>query len=250
MREAIYPLTLRDLEPATLFGTIYPNPRLTYFWSVDWSPEFYVKQARAGMIAVAYHHDGAGDLLIPEMQDAYAVLDFANLRIPKAARKAMRSEAWTQGEIGLRVTADPMPVMAGICTTFGDGCWLLESYRELMCALAANPPMEPPFRLEVVELRHLPTNTPVAGELGYTIGATYTSLTGFFVREPRWSGMGLLQLVLLGEALAANGYAFWNLGHPEMQYKHDLGAQVLARGAFLERWLPARDAPMRQLSIP
>ena len=41
---------------------------------------------------------------------------------------------------------------------------------------------------------------------------------------------------LLGEHLRDAGYAFWNLGHPFMQYKLDLGAQILPRADFLDRW--------------
>jgi len=39
-----------------------------------------------------------------------------------------------------------------------------------------------------------------------------------------------MQLVLLGQHLQEEGTQFWNLGHP------DLGAKVLRRGEFLEKW--------------
>ncbi len=77
----------------------------------------------------------------------------------------------------------------------------------------------------------------VAGEIGYRVGRVYTSLTGFFDRrDPELRNVGTLQLVLLARHLEASGFAFWNLGQPEMQYKRDLGAPALPRPVFLRRW--------------
>ena len=77
----------------------------------------------------------------------------------------------------------------------------------------------------------------MAGEIGYRVGRVYTSLTGFFDRhDPELRNVGKLQLVLLARHLQAAGFAFWNLGQPEMQYKRDLGARVLPRPVFLRRW--------------
>jgi hypothetical protein len=77
---------------------------------------------------------------------------------------------------------------------------------------------------------------PVAGELGYTIGRTYTSMSGFFKREMKeYNNFGKLQLVMLAEALKKAGIFFWNLGHPHMKYKTDLAAMILSREDFLKR---------------
>ena len=46
-------------------------------------------------------------------------------------------------------------------------------------------------------------------------------------------------MVLLSKYLEENGFLFWNLDHPYMQYKLDLGAKVLSRIEFLEKWLKA-----------
>ena len=81
-----------------------------------------------------------------------------------------------------------------------------------------------------------------AGEIGYTIGKTYTSLSGFFIRKDRrYDNFGKLQLYLLAKLLLKQGYEFWNLGHPYMQYKIDLGANILDRNLFLSKWLKYRD---------
>jgi len=78
----------------------------------------------------------------------------------------------------------------------------------------------------------------LAGEIGYIIGSTYTSLSGFSIKEKQYSNWGKLQMVLLSKYLDTNNFSFWNLGHPYMQYKLDMGAKVLSRIEFLERWLP------------
>ena len=61
-------------------------------------------------------------------------------------------------------------------------------------------------------------------------------ITYFDRSDPSHNNVGKLQLVLLAEHLENTGFAFWNLGHPSLQYKQDLGARVIPRGPFLERW--------------
>eukprot|EP00617_Octactis_speculum_P027099 CAMPEP_0185751192 /NCGR_PEP_ID=MMETSP1174-20130828/9952_1 /TAXON_ID=35687 /ORGANISM="Dictyocha speculum, Strain CCMP1381" /LENGTH=327 /DNA_ID=CAMNT_0028428055 /DNA_START=59 /DNA_END=1043 /DNA_ORIENTATION=+ len=73
----------------------------------------------------------------------------------------------------------------------------------------------------------------VAGEIGYSIGRIYTSLSGFSSRA--YSGVGTDQLVILGRWLQHKGYAFWSLGHcysPEMDYKRQLGHRIYPLSAF------------------
>jgi hypothetical protein len=68
----------------------------------------------------------------------------------------------------------------------------------------------------------------VAGELGYSVGAVYTSLTGFATE----SGTGTVQLTCLGRWLEASGFLLWDLGM-EMEYKFDLGAVLVPRHSFV-----------------
>jgi hypothetical protein len=76
----------------------------------------------------------------------------------------------------------------------------------------------------------------VAGEIGYMIGKTYTSLSGFSKREKEYHNYGTTQLVLLALYLQKNGFAFWNLGQSYMPYKLMLGAKIFEREDFLKRW--------------
>ena len=77
----------------------------------------------------------------------------------------------------------------------------------------------------------------VSGEIGYMISKTYTSLTGFSSKSKLYNNWGKLQMVLLALYLEENRFDFWNLGHPYMQYKFDLGAKLYSRDDFLKRWL-------------
>eukprot|EP00301_Raphidiophrys_heterophryoidea_P004766 c12046_g1_i5.p1 GENE.c12046_g1_i5~~c12046_g1_i5.p1 ORF type:complete len:226 (+),score=36.49 c12046_g1_i5:710-1387(+) len=99
----------------------------------------------------------------------------------------------------------------------------------------------------------------VAGELGYRIGNTYTSLTGFFdsssklpTGQLKHTSAGKIQLVALGKLLRRCGFTMWNLGHPPnlvtgvMRYKSEIGGEVLPRKQFLELWRQARDVNTAQ----
>ena len=73
-------------------------------------------------------------------------------------------------------------------------------------------------------------------EVGYIIAKTYTSLSGFSSKDKKYNNYGTLQLVELSKYLEKNNFAFWNLGHPHMEYKKNLGAKVYSRKEFLKRW--------------
>ncbi len=48
----------------------------------------------------------------------------------------------------------------------------------------------------------------------------------------------------LAKLLKRCGYQFWNLGHPNMEYKNALGAVTTERIPFLQRWIVSRDQPV------
>ena len=99
------------------------------------------------------------------------------------------------------------------------------------------------FAVHGVELWSRARDELISGELGYSIGSTYTSLSGFCQRDdPKWTHFGTLQQYWLAELLRDRGYAFWNMGHPSQAYKRAFGARILSRSEFLERWLAERDS--------
>merc|ERR1740121_160287 len=81
-----------------------------------------------------------------------------------------------------------------------------------------------------VELWHTASGELVAGEIGYTCGAVYSSCTGFALKE-RFPGSGSVQLASLGRWLDRCGFEIWDLGM-EMDYKLELGGKSVPRGEW------------------
>ena len=52
----------------------------------------------------------------------------------------------------------------------------------------------------------------------------------------KYNNYGKLQLIELSKHLEKKGYDFWNLGHPYMDYKFQIGAKKYSRNDFLNRW--------------
>ena len=232
---AITYLARSDLEDIGGRMLRYGSP-VTHYWSDDWSLEFYRLQAMAGFITTSVEHDELGTVLLPELQSSYAVLDWKNLHVSRSMKRWMRSGKCVDRDYSLRVGHDLSQILAGIERAYGDE-WLNRSYAELLQRLSASDAGSTQFEVMTAGLVAGREERLVAGEVGYRVGKVYTSLSGFFDRrDPSSSNAGKLQLALLADYLMNHGFAFWNLGHPKMQYKTDLGARVVSRGPFLRRW--------------
>lgn len=245
----IQPISPALLDETFLRERVYPDLEATYYWSSSWDPDFYVGLARAGFISISYEHPTLGTLLLPEIQNAYAVLDWDDLHVSRKLRKLLRSGRLEHEGLELRIVDRCERVIGRLIAYHGDATWLTPPYRALLSQLPTGECAE--FALHSVELWSTRRNELVAGELGYSIGSTYTSLSGFCRRSDReWRHLGTLQMVWLARVLREGGYAFWNMGHPSLAYKDALGARTLPRPRFLARWLRARDErPARHLAL-
>jgi hypothetical protein len=111
--------------------------------------------------------------------------------------------------------------------------WLTSKYLDQSLATPASVN----FKLHCIELFETAqdgTETLLAGEIGFSVGKVYTSLSGWTQQRTR-ERPGKAQLVLLGLWLRKRGYELWSLGHcysPQMEYKRQLGHRIWPREDF------------------
>jgi len=221
----IHHLSYDDLtDPQILHDFIYPNMFKNYYWSDDFSAAYYIAKAKAGFIAVTDYYEEE-ELLLPEIQFRYALLDFDDLHISTKVKKLLQTK-----NLQLEVSQNLDEVAEGI-EKLHQYNWLTPKY---LNTLKASQGIDENFKVISALIRE--KDEIVAGEIGYMIGKTYTSLSGFSKREKEYRNYGTAQLVLLAQYLQANGFSFWNLGQCYMPYKLMLGAKIFERDAFLKRW--------------
>lgn len=227
----IYYLKNEDiLNEDILYNYIYPNMNSNYYWSDNFSEEFYINAANAGFITVSNFFDNKL-LLLPEMQFEYALLDFNDLHISKKVKKLIKKD-------GFKLSINKkLKTLLNHIELYHENSWLTNKYLDLIIKLKEFHHNTIDFEILSVELTCKKTNNLIAGELGYRIGTTYTSLTGFHNQENIYNNCGTLQLVLFAQYLQENNFSFWNLGHALMPYKLNLGAKVYSREDFLKKWI-------------
>jgi Leu/Phe-tRNA-protein transferase len=228
----IYYITSAKLKDKSYFQQMCLDTINSYYWSDDWSKEFYIDLARAGFISTTYDTK-EGLILLPELQYNYAILDFENLHISKKVKKLMIENSYK-----FCINSRFNEVLERLCDQHKYN-WLKEEYAELLKNLHISNDEKRDFKIISFELVCQNSNELIAGEVGYIIGKTYTSLSGFSSREKKYANYGTLQLVLLAKYLENNNFEFWNLGHPHMEYKHKLGCVTYSRDKFLKRWAKA-----------
>lgn len=173
--------------------------------------------------------------LLPKLHEQRCVinLDQNALHISKSTRKKSK-------RYSLTVNTSFDKVIEACRRQHGETCWLYDPLVRSFRAIHMNPDnygailnpqtgkVEPcPVRLYSVEVWN-EEKVLVAGELGYTVGCIYTSLTGFTVEN----SAGSIQLAALGCLLLSCGFALWDLGM-DMDYKRRLGADLMSRSDFL-----------------
>jgi len=208
------------------------NMTNSYYWSQDWSEEFYIELAKAGFISTSYDTKD-GLVLLPELQYDYAILDFKNLHISKKVKKLLHVDNY---EFCINTRFNEVIDRFDLQHKYN---WLKDEYAKLLKNISMNNELDNNFKVISFEIICKDTDELIAGEVGYIIGKTYTSLSGFSSKEKKYNNFGTLQLVLLSKYLEENSFSFWNLGHSHMLYKHKLGCTVYTRSEFLSRWKEA-----------
>jgi Leu/Phe-tRNA-protein transferase len=186
-------------------------------------------------------------ILLPKLHEHRCVVQLPeHLHVSKSVRK--KSKKFT-----ITINQAFQKVVQGCRTQHGTHCWLydplVEAFWNILQAghvdaalLVENeeedveerqrhpPPRRrvAPVRLYSIEIWNATTGDLAGGELGYTVGSIYTSLTGFSAQDTA----GSVQLVALGRLLCHLGFTLWDLGM-EMSYKTQLGSHLMARDAFV-----------------
>ena len=223
---SIYFISKNDIRTKDLVKNyIYPNKELNYYWSNDFSCDFYIELAHFGFISISSPNENE-TILLSEMQFEYSVLDFSNLHISQKVQKLLNKNTYT-----FKINHDYKKVIE-ILETYHKDSWCTKEYKKLLYELITYKHKSIDFSLNCFEVYE--DEMLMACEIGYTIGKTYTSLSGYSNRA--YNNYGTLQLVLLGKYLNDNSYHFWNLGHALMAYKEKLGAIIYSREDFLKRW--------------
>ena len=230
MPSQIYKLTLETIQDEQYFENILSKDMTNnYYWCDEWSEELYIELSKKGFISTSYDTKD-GLVLLPELQYEYSILDFKNLHISKKVNKLLK-----QDDCQLYFNTRFNEVIDNLSKSHKYN-WLKDDYAMLMKKLYEHNTDTNNFKITSVELISNNTNEIIAGEIGYFIGKTYTSLSGFSSKEKKYNNYGKLQLVLLGKFLEESDFSFWNLGHPHMEYKQKLGAITHTREEFLKRW--------------
>jgi Leu/Phe-tRNA-protein transferase len=181
-------------------------------------------QAQRGFIAVTEKFKDL-ELLIPEIQFSYAILDFKDLHISRKVKRVLKKE-------NLNLIIDEnLDLVAKHINKTHKNSWITPKYIKTL--KEANS-LNKDFKAVAVYIKK--DGKIPAGEIGYFIGKTYTSLSGFSLKDKKYNNYGTAQLVLLAKELEKKGIDFWNLGHPYMKYKIALGAKIYSREDFLKRW--------------
>lgn len=237
-----------------------------------WDPRFNARLAYEGFFTITMQRRGKREPL-PELQPFYGVLTWPNFGQSKHVRKVVsRLRRLSENQYELKNCADPQRTWkllnAYHCKKYGSN-WLTKQYFDMLRRASDDPSIN--FKMHCIELyakeevartslqdevpaqrrsflSFLSTSSrrrdahhesqspcPLAGEIGFTVGRVYTSLSGW-TEERTKEGVGTVQLVLLGRWLQQKGYAFWSLGHcysPQMDYKRQLGHRIYPRTDFL-----------------
>jgi Leu/Phe-tRNA-protein transferase len=228
--------TIEAYIPSYLRHLVHPHQG-DYCYTTCFHPSLIGQLMMEGFLPIA-----CGDTLcLPKLHEQRCIIHplATNLHVAKSTRKKSKAFRITLNQSFDRVVCECQ-------RQHGDVCWLYPKLVQAFRALHAAPYMAQqqqssssagrvavdnrliPVRVHSIEVWNDSTGELAAGELGYTVGAIYTSLTGF----TRQDSAGSVQLMALGRLLQQCGFAVWDLGMA-MDYKASLGCQDVPRTTFL-----------------
>ena len=163
----IYYLSLKDLNNETVLNEyIYPNMEENYYWSDDFSNEFYIKAAKCGFITTSMYKKKEF-FLLPEIQFNYAILDFKDIKIPKKVTKILKKNNY---HFSINNQFDE------VCQrikTYHKDSWLKDEYIAILKNINNSNIILDNFALMSVEVSDLETNELISGEIGFKTNNIY-----------------------------------------------------------------------------
>lgn len=179
-------------------------------------PEFISNTFLMGFFPMATTIHGKPVMLI-KMHRQRCVLLFKDLHIPKNVKKRAK-------HYHLTVDRDFDTCLQQITEQHADN-WLYpplaETFRQMHRTGKHHTKLH---SFELWEKDEL-----VAGEIGFAVGACYSSLSGFYNKD----SAGTVQMCATARLLQQSGFALWDLGM-EMEYKLRLGARNAPIDNFLQ----------------
>lgn len=226
---ATHPCTPSSIEafiPHYLRHLVHPHQG-DYCYTVHFHPHLIGQLMMEGFLPIA-----CGDsLCLPKLHEHRCIIYplETNLHIQKSTRKKARG-------FRLSLNEDFDRVVRECQRQHGKVCWLYPKLVQVFRSLHRTPyqaqssssPIGIPVRVHSIEVWDNDGKL-AAGELGYSVGGIYTSLTGFTAQN----SAGSVQLAALGRLLQRCGFVVWDLGMA-MDYKASLGCQDVPRIKFLE----------------
>jgi len=226
-----------EKEPAHEFVKRFLAQPQGYSWSLDFSGSLFCELAYEGFLSTSNEIQVSRDLLLqmllPWNDPTRNTLDCQDMHISRQVKKRAR-------RYKMSVDAAYDDVMLGCIRMHGEA-WLFRGLRWLLRGLFKDG-----YRGKRSDI-HVGVHSfelwdedgqLVAGDLGYTVGGVYTSMTGFRLQGTKCAGQ--VQLVLTASLLHKMGYDWWDLGMV-MTYKRRLGAHVVKRDEFVSRLHKDRD---------
>ncbi|KNC87152.1 hypothetical protein, variant [Sphaeroforma arctica JP610] len=176
--------------------------------------------------------------MIPKLHKHRCVLHLPDLKIDKSARKRMK-----HFQISINKCFDQ--VIDECVRVNGDG-WLTKPLVKALKLLHRTPQCSA-IRLCSFEIYN--NGQLVGGEVGFTAGTAYTSLSGYFTM----SSAGTVQMIATCKILQSAGFAFWDLGM-DLPYKRTMGGVTHPIQDFLAvfdtvRCLPTPPLPSSVLDV-
>ena len=211
-----------------------------FCWSLYFDPNFLIRLFYSGFLPICSDLGPPGDpvyCLLPKLHLERSVIDMSKFQISEKKMKKFKGYLLSSDKNFSRV-------LDSCLNHHRDHCWLYPPLRNSLQFINSHPHKGLSVQVHSIELSDPIDGRIVAGEIGYTVGTIYTSMTGFHSE----SGAGSAQLAALGLWLKLKGFDLWDLGM-DLAYKRELGAELLSRVEWISKVRTLRKSVPREETL-